>query len=55
MTGYITSRQFGLLAVIKPHMAIDIQRAGQFGSLLEPLPRKHCRPLFRSITLTELR
>ena len=35
-------------------MAVDVERAGVFGSCLEPLTRKQARPFFGSLALAEL-
>jgi len=50
----VTLGQFRQPAVIEPHVAIDIQRAGQFRVLFHPLLGQRACPALRSFVLAEL-
>ena len=50
----VAAGQLRLLAVIQSHVAVDIQRAGQFRTLFHPVFRQHASPTLRSFVLAEL-
>jgi hypothetical protein len=54
LAGHAAPGQFGLLAVIEPHVAVDVQRAGQLGVGREPLLGKQSGPFLRQVSLAEL-
>ena len=44
-----------MLAVIEPHVAVDVQRPGSLGVRFEPLLRKQSGPFLSSVVRAQLR